>query len=48
MYISLHASSTTYVLADVYGQLGDEYATQRGGAMEPTGKMIKRLLGMME
>ena len=35
-------------LADVYGQLGDEYATQRGGAMEPTGKMIKRLLGMME
>ena len=31
---------------DVYGQLSPLYATQKGGQMEPTGKMIKRLIGI--
>lgn len=33
-------------MVDVYGQLSPLYATQKGGQMEPTGKMIKRLIGM--
>jgi len=32
-------------MVDVYGQLTPLYATQLGGQMAPTGKMIKRLLG---
>ena len=31
-------------MVDVYGQLSELYATQKGGQMEPTGKMIQRLL----
>lgn len=31
-------------MVDVYGQLSPLYATQKGGQMEPTGKMIRRLL----
>ena len=31
---------------DVYGQLSPLYATQKGGQMEPTGKMIKQLIGI--
>jgi len=33
-------------MVDVYGQLGADYATQKGGQMEPIGKMLKRLLGV--
>ena len=33
-------------MVDVYGQLSPLYATQLGGQMEPTGKMIKRLLAI--
>jgi len=33
-------------MVDVYGQLSPLYATQHGGQMEPTGKMIKRLIGL--
>jgi len=33
-------------MVDVYGQLGNDYATQKGGQMEPIGKMVKRLLGL--
>jgi hypothetical protein len=32
-------------MVDVYGQLSPLYATQQGGQMEPTGKMIRRLIG---
>ena len=31
-------------MVDVYGQLSPLYATQKGGQMEPTGKMVRRLL----
>ena len=31
-------------MVDVYGQMSPLYATQKGGQMEPTGKMIRRLL----
>lgn len=33
-------------MVDVYGQLSPLYATQKGGQMGPTGKMIKRLMGL--
>ena len=33
-------------MVDVYGQLSPLYATQKGGQMEPTGKMLKRLIGI--
>jgi len=33
-------------MVDVYGQMSPLYATQKGGQMEPTGKMIKRLIGI--
>jgi hypothetical protein len=33
-------------MVDVYGQLTPLYATQQGGQMEPTGKMLKRLIGL--
>jgi hypothetical protein len=32
-------------MVDVYGQLSPLYATQKGGQMEPTGKMLRKLLG---
>ena len=32
-------------MVDVYGQLSPLYATQKGGQMQPTGLMIRRLLG---
>jgi hypothetical protein len=35
-------------MVDVYGQMSPLYATQQGGQMEPTGKMIKRLIGHPE
>ena len=34
-------------MVDVYGQLSPLYATQKGGQMEPTGKMLKRLIGIV-
>lgn len=34
-------------MVDVYGQMGNNYATQKGGQMEPIGKMVKRLLGII-
>jgi len=33
-------------LVDVYGQMGADYATQKGGQMQVIGKMVKRLLGI--
>jgi hypothetical protein len=33
-------------MVDVYGQMSPLYATQEGGQMEPTGKMLKRLIGI--
>jgi len=35
-------------MVDVYGQLTPEYATQKGGQMQPIGNMIKRLLGVSQ
>ena len=33
-------------MVDVYGQMTSDYANQLGGQMAPTGRMIKRLLGL--
>ena len=33
-------------MVDVYGQMGNDYATQKGGQTGPIGAMIKRLLGV--
>eukprot|EP00933_Yihiella_yeosuensis_P006300 TRINITY_DN11099_c0_g1_i2.p1 TRINITY_DN11099_c0_g1~~TRINITY_DN11099_c0_g1_i2.p1 ORF type:complete len:755 (-),score=103.78 TRINITY_DN11099_c0_g1_i2:308-2572(-) len=35
-------------MADVYGQLSEDYSTQKGLQMAPIGKMLKRLLGIEE
>jgi len=33
-------------MVDVYGQLSEDYATQKGDQMEPIGRMMKRLMGV--
>jgi len=33
-------------MVDVYGQLSPEYATQKGGQMQPIGGMLRRLMGL--
>jgi len=43
-----HAHEMLRGLADVYGQLSDDYTTQTGFQMKPLGKMVRRLLGMNE
>ena len=33
-------------MIDVYGQLGAEYATQKGHQMGPIGQMVKHIMGI--
>lgn len=35
-------------MVDVYGQLSDDYATQKGDQMQPIGRMMKRLMSIDE